>query len=147
MKKAIGIYLRGGKLIFHPIMNTKSGGRFSEPVFTVNFDDDPSFIGETADKTFSFVGYMEVPETYDKNLLKPLFKAAKVRSYRELTKGALRCIISNDENDLHFESLKNSGPGRGFSFLKEKNFQHTIAEMNNLHDFGETIKKAFENAE
>jgi hypothetical protein len=140
---SIGVYLRGDKLLFHPKLTTPFGAMFSEPVFALVKEDDPSIIGQTALTTFTYTGSKEPPiGKYDRNVLKPLFKVAKVRSYSEFTKGAKYCSISKSEDKFHFDISKNAGPGKGFFFDPEKNFHFPLSEMSDPQKLGEEIIKA-----
>jgi hypothetical protein len=143
MNGSIGVYLRGDKLFIHPQLYAGSGGlRFSEPVFALNIEDDPSIIGQTALKTFTYCRDIEPPTgKYDMNFLKPLFKAAKVRSYTDFTRGAKYCSISVVEDKIQFDITKNAGPGKGFFYIPEKNFHYPFAEMSDPQKIGEEIFK------
>ncbi len=144
MNGSIGVYLRGDKLFIHSQLYAGSGGlRFSEPVFALDKEDDPSIIGQTALKTFTYYREIEPPiGKYDRNVLKPLFKAAKVRSYTEFTRGAKFSSIGTLKNEIHFGITKNAGPGKGFFYIPEKNYHYPLSEMSDPQKLGEEIIKA-----
>jgi hypothetical protein len=141
---SIGVYLRGDKLLLHPKLYAGSGGLiFSEPVFALDIEDDPSIIGQTALKTFTYCRDIELPiGKHDMNVLKPLFKAAKVRSYTEFTRGAKYCNIGVLKDEIHFGITKNAGPGKGFFYEPEKNFHYPFSEISDPQKIGEEIIKA-----
>jgi hypothetical protein len=146
MIRSIDIYLRENNLLFNPELITRSGGRFSPPVFVISSDDENKKIGELALQTFEYSKEADPPSSYDKNLLKPLLNAAKVKSYSNFVKGTKMCSVTMKEGRIYFLPLKNTGMKSGFEFLVDKMFDMTIDVMS-PDELGILIKKTISMAE
>lgn len=146
MIKSIDIYLRENNLLFNPELITRSGGRFSPPVFVISSDDENKKIGELALQTFEYSTEADPPSSYDKNLLKPLLNAAKVKSYSNFLKGTKMCSVAIKEGRMYFLPLKNTRTRSGFEFLVDKMFDISMDALS-PDELGILIKKTLGMAE
>ena len=132
--------------MFNPELITRSGGRFSPPVFVISSDDENKKIGELAIQTFEYSKEADPPSSYDKNILKPLLNAAKVKSYSNFVKGTKMCSVTIKEGRMYFLPLKNTGMKSGFEFLVDKMFDISMDALS-LAELGILIKKLIDTTE
>jgi len=132
--------------LFNPELITRSGGRFSPPVFVISSDDENKKIGELAIQTFEYSKEADPPSSYDKNILKPLLNAAKVKSYSNFVKGTKMCSVTIKEGRMYFLPLKNTGMKSGFEFLVDKMFDISMDALS-LAELGILIKKLIDMTE
>jgi len=132
--------------LFNPELITRSGGRFSPPVFVISSDDENKKIGELAIQTFEYSKEADPPSSYDKNILKPLLNAAKVKSYSNFVKGTKMCSVTIKEGRMYFLPLKNTGMKSGFEFLVDKMFDISMDALS-LSELGILIKKLIDTTE
>ena len=132
--------------MFNPELITRSGGRFSPPVFVISSDDENKKIGELAIQTFEYSKEADPPSSYDKNILKPLLNAAKVKSYSNFVKGTKMCSVTIKEGRMYFLPLKNTGMKSGFEFLVDKMFDISMDALS-LAELDILIKKLIDTTE
>ncbi len=144
MKKSIQLFLRENQFFIHPLIITNSGAVFSEPVFVKEFSSEAKEYGQVILEALSYSKEGDFPHA-NKNILKPLLKAAKVNSYSTFINGTKCIFIYSNTNSIFFLPAKNKGAKNGFNFLREKLIELPL-EANDVI-IGETMLRAFEEAE
>jgi hypothetical protein len=112
----------------------------------ISSDDENKKIGELAIQTFEYSKEADPPSSYDKNILKPLLNAAKVKSYSNFVKGTKMCSVTIKEGRMYFLPLKNTGMKSGFEFLVDKMFDISMDALS-LSELGILIKKLIDTTE
>jgi hypothetical protein len=116
------VYRIHGRFVVHCNSRTVAGiGIADEPFITLEADTGTSEIGRAIREALR-CSKVDVPEPSDwKDLLRPLLKAAGVRSHREFQRNASYCVVVQQGGLIHFTPTRNGGTkgdGQGFHFLQ-----------------------------
>lgn len=132
---------RRTSLFVHPWDQADSGVLLATgPVTTLACDVDDHDLGQVVLDTLKLSKRGVPHPTNWSGVPHPLYKPARVTSWKALMKGAKQCALSDDGKRLTLVPTRNAGPREGFQDLTELAFY--IPSTSTYEEVGRALRRA-----
>lgn len=144
--ESAAVYLRGDKIIVNPISQTITGvGIGTEPFEVLDEKVSPTSLGEAVLGALEAARF-DIPHPLPNewsSFAKPLYKAARVRSWAKFVQGAIYCDVTRGVEGFSIEPSRNMGARGGFQPIPGQD-ELRIPASASAEEIGAAVRKALD---